>query len=35
MWTALDDINLMYPDTPAGKYARKTLDKIPNRYTLD
>ena len=35
MWTALDDINRMYPDTPAGKYARKTLDKIPNRYTLD
>ena len=35
MWTALDDIARMYSDTPAGDYARKTLNKIPNRYTLD
>ena len=35
MWTALDDINRMYSDTSAGEYARKILDKIPNRYTLD
>ena len=35
MWTALDDIARMYSDTPSGDYARKTLNKIPNRYTLD
>jgi hypothetical protein len=33
MWTALDDIVRMYPDSPAGRYAQKTLTKIPNRYT--
>lgn len=35
MWTALDDIARMHQDHPSGHYARKTLSKIPNRYTLD
>jgi len=35
MWTALDDIARMYPDSQAGQYAQRTLTKIPNRYTLD
>ena len=25
MWTALDDISRMYPDSPAGKYAKAAL----------
>ena len=33
MWTALDDISRMYPDSAGGQYAKKTLKKIPNRYT--
>jgi len=33
MWTALDDIARMYADSAGGQYARKTLKKIPNRYT--
>lgn len=32
MWTALDDIKRMYPDTPAGQMAKNTLDKVENRY---
>ena len=32
MWTALDDINRMYPDSPAGKYAKETLKNINTRY---
>ena len=35
MWTALDDIARMYPDSQGGQYARKTLNKIPNRYTYE
>lgn len=33
MWTALDDIQRMYKDEPAGSYAQRVLTKIPNRYT--
>jgi hypothetical protein len=33
MWTALDDIARMYPDSDGGQYAKRTLNKIPNRYT--
>lgn len=32
MWTALDDISRMYPDSPAGKYAKETLKNINTRY---
>lgn len=32
MWTALDDISRMYPDSPAGKYAKETLKQIKNTY---
>ena len=32
MWTALDDIARMYPDSPAGKYAKETLKNINTRY---
>lgn len=32
MWTALDDIARMYPDTVAGKYAKKSLEKISTKY---
>lgn len=32
MWTALDDIARMYPDSPAGKYAKRILTKVPTQY---
>lgn len=32
MWTALDDIARMYKDTPAGTFAKNTLDLIKNKY---
>lgn len=32
MWTALDDISRMYPDSPAGKYAKETLKNINHKY---
>ena len=32
MWTALDDIARMYPDSPAGKYAKETLKNINTKY---
>jgi hypothetical protein len=32
MWTALDDIARMYPDTPASKYAKETLKNIKHKY---
>lgn len=32
MWTALDDIARMYPDTAAGRYAKRSLEKISTRY---
>lgn len=32
MWTALDDISRMYPDSPAGKYAKETLKNINSKY---
>lgn len=32
MWTALDDISRMYPDSPAGKYAKETLKNINTKY---
>ena len=32
MWTALDDIARMYPDSPAGKYAKDTLKDIKHKY---
>ena len=32
MWTALDDIARMYPDSPAGKYAKETLKNINSKY---
>lgn len=33
MWTALDDIQRMYKDEPAGSYAKRVIDQVPNRYT--
>lgn len=33
MWTALDDIQRMYKNEPAGRYAQRVLTQIPNRYT--
>jgi hypothetical protein len=32
MWTALDDIARMHPNSPAGKYAKETLKQIKNTY---
>lgn len=32
MWTALDDISRMYPDSPAGKYAKETLKNVKSKY---
>lgn len=32
MWTALDDIARMHPDSPAGKYAKETLKNIKHTY---
>ena len=32
MWTALDDIARMYPDSSAGKYAKETLKQIKHTY---
>ena len=32
MWTALDDIARMHPDSPAGKYAKETLKHIRTTY---
>lgn len=32
MWTALDDIARMHPDSPAGKYAKETLKNINTTY---
>ena len=32
MWTALDDISRMYPDTAPGKYAKETLKNINSKY---
>ena len=32
MWTALDDISRMYPDSPAGKYAKETLKNVRTKY---
>jgi hypothetical protein len=32
MWTSLDDIARMYKDTPAGMYAKKTLEDIDSTY---
>lgn len=32
MWTALDDIARMHKDSPAGKYAKETLEKIDSKY---
>ena len=32
MWTALDDIARMHPDSPAGKYAKETLKQIKHKY---
>jgi len=32
MWTALDDIARMYKDTPAGDYAKKSLDNVKKKY---
>ena len=32
MWTALDDIKRIHKDTPAGKLAERTLEKIKTTY---
>ena len=32
MWTALDDIARMNPDSAAGKYAKETLKNIKTKY---
>ena len=32
MWTALDDIARMYKDTPAGGFAKDTLNRVSTRY---
>lgn len=32
MWTALDDIARMHPDSPSGKYAKATLKNIKSKY---
>ena len=32
MWTALDDIARMHPDSQAGKYAKETLKNIKHKY---
>lgn len=32
MWTALDDIARMHPDSQAGKYAKETLKNIKTKY---
>jgi len=32
MWTALDDIKRMYPDHPATKIIKQTLEKVTQKY---
>lgn len=32
MWTALDDIARMYPDTDAGRFAKNTLKNVEGKY---
>ena len=34
LWTALDDISRMDKDGKMGNYAKKVLDKLPNRYDI-
>jgi hypothetical protein len=34
IWTALDDIARMDQDGKMGQYAKKVLDKLPNRYDI-
>ena len=34
LWTALDDISRMDKDGKMGDYAKKVLNKLPNRYDI-
>lgn len=34
IWTALDDISRMDRDGKMGQYAKKVLEKLPNRYDI-
>ena len=34
LWTALDDISRMDKEGKMGNYAKKVLDKLPNRYDI-
>ena len=34
LWTALDDISRMDKNGKMGEFAKKVLDKLPNRYDI-